>query len=178
MTEAIPEHYEVARANVVSGRWRVDFTAGEVFGVKGQAYRRRNSWGYVQIKMRVVGNWRREIAVLAHRVIWEAAHGPLPAHLQINHVNGVKTDNRLANLEVVTGAENMRHAFATGLNHAPSKSPTQRLCPADVLGVVDAIRSGEADDALAERFGVSRSCINNIRHGWTWSHVTGMSARR
>lgn len=50
-----------------------------------------------------------------HRCILEAFLGVRPDGLQTNHKNGIKTDNRLENLELVTPKENMRHARDTGL---------------------------------------------------------------
>ena len=52
---------------------------------------------------------------LCHRLVWEAVHGPVPEGYEINHINGIKNDNRLANLELVTHQENMQHAKRTGL---------------------------------------------------------------
>ena len=42
----------------------------------------------------------------AHRVVWESAHGPIPDGMQIDHINGIKNDNRLENLRCVTVQQN------------------------------------------------------------------------
>ena len=44
-----------------------------------------------------------------HRMVWEAFRGPIPEGMQIDHINGVKDDNRLANLRCVTPKENQRN---------------------------------------------------------------------
>src|SRR5690606_26581156 len=50
---------------------------------------------------------------LIHRIIAETFLGL--SEKQVNHKNGIKTDNRLENLEWVTRSQNSRHAIDTGL---------------------------------------------------------------
>lgn len=45
----------------------------------------------------------------AHRVIWMMAAGPMPDGMEIDHENGVRSDNRLTNLRLVSVAENAKN---------------------------------------------------------------------
>lgn len=62
----------------------------------------RDAYGYVCVRHN--GKTRK-----AHRVIYEHVHGPLPAYMQIDHINGVRTDNRISNLRAVTNMHNCQN---------------------------------------------------------------------
>lgn len=44
-----------------------------------------------------------------HRVLWETMIGEVPPGCQLDHINTIRTDNRLENLRVVTPKENMNN---------------------------------------------------------------------
>lgn len=41
-----------------------------------------------------------------HILVYEAFNGPIPENMQVNHINEIKTDNRLSNLNLMTAKEN------------------------------------------------------------------------
>ena len=47
---------------------------------------------------------------MEHRYIWETAFGPIPEGMYIDHINGVRHDNRLENLRLVDRTGNARNA--------------------------------------------------------------------
>jgi hypothetical protein len=50
---------------------------------------------------------------LIHRVIWEHVNGPIPKGMHIDHINGVKDDNRISNLRLVTPMQNAQNRPTT-----------------------------------------------------------------
>jgi HNH endonuclease/Homeodomain-like domain len=70
------------------------------------------SKGYLALTLQMPDG--RVRSVMAHRVIWEWAHGPIPEGLQINHKDLNKQNNRMDNLELMTNLENIRHSHANG----------------------------------------------------------------
>lgn len=77
-----------------------------------------SSNGYMIVGCYVEG---KRTNILVHRAVAEAFISPCPDGCQVNHKDGVKTNNSLSNLEYVTVSENGKHAIMMGLASAPTK---------------------------------------------------------
>lgn len=76
--------------------------------------------GYLRVKL-----WVRDIrmTVSVHRLVAFAFLEFSNSDLKVNHEDGDKTYNYIANLELVTRSENMKHAYANSLVDVPNRTP-------------------------------------------------------
>ena len=44
-----------------------------------------------------------------HRLVWLVFNGQIPENMQVNHINEIKSDNRLDNLNLMTAKENLNY---------------------------------------------------------------------
>lgn len=117
--------------------------------------------GYLKINTTFNGT------TLIHRLVAEAFI-PNPDNKPcVNHKNGIKTDNRVENLEWCTYAENNQHALDVGL-YVKSAKTIRKLSSEDVLF----IRKRELGiKTLAKKFNVSVDTIKNIVKGKTYKDI-------
>lgn len=87
---------------------------------------------------------------------------------QVNHINGIKSDNRVDNLEWVTGCQNMVHASKSGLLNPISGE--RHYCAKLTTEQVKEIRACKSmsQREMARMYGVSKATIAGILNNKTW----------
>ena len=69
--------------------------------------------GYLAIAVYLPDGTRKHFVIA--REVAHAFIGVRPEGMQINHKNGIKTDNRVENLEYISPSDNLKHAVKMGL---------------------------------------------------------------
>lgn len=107
-----------------------------------------------------------------HRLIAEAFI-PNPNNLPfVNHKDGIKTNNKISNLEWIDCKGNIRHAIKTGLmNSVGTKNGNCRLTIPDVLRIKEMIKNKINRKHIARQMGVSHSLVMKIVRGILWKQV-------
>ena len=134
---------------------------------------RVTKYGYVAVSLRKEGE-RRGYHKSVHRLV-AIAFVPNPESKdQVNHIDGVKTNNMASNLEWCTRSENQKHAYQMKLQlpQKGEKHGQAKLSNEDVSVIRKLYRNNRASQrTLAGLFGVSQSEISNLVNKKNWTEV-------
>ena len=129
----------------------------------------RKTNGYLSVTLYKNGKSK---SYFVHRLVAQAFIPNPESKPEVNHINGIKTDNNVKNLEWNTRTENEQHAYTTGLCDAGKKAKSRPvLC----------VTTGKIYESMTEaarQTGTSHSnihkCCNGKRKiagGFEWQYV-------
>lgn len=128
-----------------------------------------DSDGYKVVSIRFCNGMRKLMKV--HRLVLLAFVGK--SDLLCRHGDGVKTNNRLTNLQYGTEQENaddrLAHGSKVGANGEGNGAA--KLTESIVSVIRDFIATGLSCAKIGLRFGVCAQTIRNIKIRKTWSHI-------
>lgn len=181
--ERIPANHRLAERQLIAlvheGQWEID-EQGRIWrvalrtGRKGGGShvvpvgRRRAEkqlpGGYLMVRAMLGG---KRVCGVAHRLVWQHFFGDIPAGHQVNHLNGIKNDNRPENLQTATASENLKRAHEGGLlDQSGEKNPAAKLSNREVAQIRLAYaQGGYTMEQLGERFGVSYQTVSKLVRG-------------
>jgi len=171
---AIPDYEGWYEAGDLGNIKRVN---GDNSARAGKILKPWTSHGYKRVSLYKNGE---ETSSHVHQIIMETFVGPCPNDKEVNHKDGDKANNELANLEYVTHAENVQHAFDTGLlSRRGEKNSQSKLTEENVHEARRLLAMGVTQTEIAKKFGVNKTTICNIanRKNWAWLKEEGDDKR-
>ncbi|MFM6976082.1 MAG: NUMOD4 domain-containing protein [Sphingobacteriaceae bacterium] len=104
-----------------------------------------------------------------HRLVMNAFSNPIVGKDQVNHINGIKDDNRFVNLEWVNCSENIEHAFKIGLKTQRGvHNNCSKLTESDIHEIRRMLKAGITHKVIAEKFGLHHLYISLIKNKRRW----------
>lgn len=152
---------------VIYEKYYVVFDNGDIFSITGRKIIPvMNKHGYLRCH---INDGEESIHTIVARCFIENRFNK-PC---VNHINGIKTDNRAENLEWCTYSENLRHAYNNQLRERPfgENNNMSKLTTKDIEYIRNNYTPRNPEYsmiALSKKFGVHANTIYNIIHHISW----------
>jgi hypothetical protein len=117
---------------------------------------------------------KKQTTVLLHRIMWETFQGLIPEGYEIDHIDGVKENNDLKNLQCITIAENRKkrdHSFLCDVRNAKKNNPEQKIKSINLLN--DEINVFKNKSRCATYFGCSPALIYYVCEKLNYARTFG-----
>lgn len=105
--------------------------------IPGRILKLRNGHEYPSVSI-YNKNGRKDI--LVHKVEMETFYNRKHSNLDVNHIDGVKNNNNIKNLEWCTRSENIKHAYSTGLKHPSGPNGPYKVKIIETDEIYDSVR--------------------------------------
>jgi hypothetical protein len=164
------EGYEVSTLGNIKGKDRLRKGKNGFCFLKGQELKKTfNKKGYPEVRFRKNGTHTR----LIHRLVANVFIPNPENKPQVNHINGIKTDNRVENLEWNTQSENQKHAFKLGLNKINSgeKHPKSKYSLNQINYIKNLYNFGFTALEISNIISIPLSTMRGIISGKTWKNT-------
>jgi hypothetical protein len=133
------------------------------------------SHGYMRLNLCFRGKVK---FAFIHILVAAAFIGECPEGMEVNHENGIKSDNSVENLKYVTPSQNIRHAFSTGLNKSIGETHyCSKLKKADISQIFNLRSSGLSHRKIGQIYGMSQSAISRVINGKTYASLQAKESR-
>jgi len=152
------------------GRYKIS-SNGKVYSLISNKELKGYEWGNNIYRMVGLHKDKKSKQFSIHRLVATAFLGEpnidTDQRIEVNHKNGIKTDNRVGNLEWCTHGENQSHAYWLGLkpNVNGENHPRARFKNNFVKKVQEEHKSGCKRRELIKRYGLTISQIDSFLYG-------------
>ena len=135
---------------------------------------RINNRGYYQVELCKNSKVR---FYYVHRLVWEAFNGTIPEGLQVNHINEIKSDNRLSTLNLMTAKENLNYGSRNErsakkhINGKKSKPVLQYDLQDNLIKEYPSIRQAYRETGFSHG-DICRGCKGELKqaYGYKWKY--------
>ena len=160
--------------NIEPGRYIIS-NFGNIYDMKNNKYLKQHQSNNGYLSASLSGS-----SYLIHRLVAETFIAKRNNdQIQVNHIDGIKTNNMITNLEWSYPKENTRHAFDTGLaiNNIGENSHLSKFTNSQVEEICQYLSDGFTYNEILQKMNIelsdnNRDMIGNIYRGIAWRHIS------